>query len=142
MMSPLQRQRRPDALALCARPALSKLTNLFDPLSPPLWHPFAMILRDQTDRAMRALKPRAAAFGDQSILNVINGGIRHRHRTGDFQERRRLDHLHMAPKMPGVVAEVAKPPSAWPGLDLERQRFSVGHYAFGTQLIQHRLKDD
>src|SRR5262245_61262331 len=44
--------------------------------------------------------------------------------------------------MAGVVAEVAIPPPAGPGLDLHLQRPAVGHQAFGAQLVQQRLEGD
>src|SRR5438093_8427733 len=87
---------------------LGVFTNALQPVRPTLRHAVAMLLRDQAHSPVSELQPRARPFGGQSILNVIDGRIRHGHRSVDFKQGWRLDDLHVAPEMAGVVAEIAE----------------------------------
>src|SRR5580692_11569248 len=48
----------------------------------------------------------------------------------------------MAPKVAGIVAEVAKPAPAGPRLDFHGERLAAGHLSFRTKLVQHGFKGD
>jgi hypothetical protein len=60
----------------------------------------------------------------------------------NLQERRRLDDLHMAPKVARIVAEVAVPASAGPRLDFHREWLAAEHLVFRTNLVQHGFEGD
>src|SRR5438477_11221284 len=87
--------------ALAAPWTLGEFANSLNLVPPALAHAVTMLWRDQPHSFVRELEARAAAFGRQSILHVIDRGVRHRHRPADFQQRRRLDDLHMSPEMAG-----------------------------------------
>ncbi len=99
-----------------------------------------MVGSDQAHRPVVEREARFAALRLQAILQVIDGRVRHGHRAHNLQQRWRLDHLHVAPKVPRVVAQVAVPAAAGPRLQFERKRRAIGHLAAWTELVQNRLE--
>src|SRR5258708_31210194 len=72
---------------------------------------------------------------------MIQSRIGHEHRTTELQQNRRLDHLHMAPEVPGAIATIAEPSSAWPRLQDHLQRLSVQVGTGFAKPVQYTLKD-
>src|SRR6202049_4334126 len=72
---------------------------------------------------------------------MIQNRVRHEHRTTELQQNRRLDHLHMAPKVADAIATIAEPSSAWPLLQDHLHRFSVWVGTAFPKSVQYTLKD-
>src|SRR5271166_164352 len=130
--------------SLCLLPILAfrQLANAFQPVLPAFGQAVAMFGQDQSHGAVEEHKARHAPLRLQAVLQVIERRVRHHQRPANLQERRRLDDLHMAPKVAGIVAEVAEPASAGPRLDLHRERLAAGHLPFRTKLFQHGFEGD
>src|SRR6266513_981300 len=101
-----------------------------------------MLGGDQADRAVGELETRLGAFRRQPVLHVRNGRIRHEQRPGDFQERGRLDDLHVPPQMACVVPQIPIPAAARPCLELHGQRRSRPPLIARSDLLQQRLEHD
>ena len=110
--------------------------------SQPLGKPSRCSGRIDPRAAVEERKARHAPLRLQAVLQVIDRRVRHHQRPANLQERRRLDDLHMAPKVAGIVAEVAVPASAGPRFDLHRERLAAGHLPFRTKLVQHGFEGD
>ena len=110
--------------------------------SQPLGKPSRCSGRINPMARWRNTRRRHAPLRLQAVLQVIERRVRHHQRPANLQERRRLDDLHMAPKVAGVVAEVAVPASAGPRLDYHRERLAVRHLPFRTELVEHGLERD
>src|SRR5262249_31802334 len=88
---------------------LSTFRNVTNPLEvvvPSSRHAVAVFGWDFAHRAMREGKPGAGTSLCQSILQVVDRGVGHGKRAGDFQQFRRLEHLNMPPQVSGVIAEI------------------------------------
>src|SRR2546426_7035133 len=113
-------------LTASAERALSTLRhfpNLHEGVAPGL-HPsgegIPMLRRELPDRAVCKPEARDVAFRRQPVLQMCDGRIRHEERPPDFQQRGRLDDLHLPPKMAGAVPKVPVPAAARPRLQLHR----------------------
>src|SRR6476469_4276019 len=91
---------------------LGEFANPPEPEFPAFRHAIAMLGEDQAHGLVRELQARPGAFGGELVLDMIDRGVRHRGGADDFKKRRRLDHLHVAPEMAGVVAQIAEPAPA------------------------------
>src|SRR5262245_60239593 len=97
----------------CLLPLLAfrQLANALQPVLPALRQSVAMFGEDQSHGAVEEHKARQAPLRLQAVFEVIERRVRHHQRPANLQERRRLDDLYMAPKVAGIVAEVAVPAS-------------------------------
>src|SRR2546426_12236337 len=132
------------SLAASAGRAVSTLRhfpNLHEGMAPGL-HPFGdgipMVRRDLPDRAVCKPEARDVAFRRQPVLQMRDGGIRHEERPPNFQERGRLDDLHVPPKMAGAVPKVPVPAAARPRLELHGERPLRRRFLARPQLRQQR----
>ena len=75
----------------------------------------------------------------EAVLQVIGDGIRHEKRSRDFQQHRALDGLDMAPQVPVVVAEVAKPSASGPCLEFH-WHLLFRSFILRTNLFQQSLE--
>ena len=111
-------------------------------MSPAFRHALAVLGRNQAHAAMGESEASFVSFGSEAILNVIHCGIRHHQWPPDFQQLRRLDHLHVTPEMPRVVAQIAEPAPARSGFQLQRHKRAIHHLCFGAQFVEHRCERD
>src|SRR5260221_9911972 len=130
--------------SLCLLPILAfrQVANALQPVLPAFGHSVAMFGQDEPNRAVEERKARHAPFRLEAVLQVIDRGVRHHQRAANLQETRRLDDLHMAPQVAGIVAEVAVPASAGPRLDFHRERLAAEHLIFRPDLVQHGCEGD
>src|SRR4051794_23594326 len=84
-------------------PPFGKFADLVEPIRPTFVDAFAMVVGDQSHRAVRELETSAFPFSCQLVLDEVGARIRHEHRPRDFQQSGRLDHLHVTPEMTSVV---------------------------------------
>src|SRR6185437_12184395 len=86
--------------------------------------------------------PRYSVFLRQSVLHIGDDWKRHHQRSADFQQRGRFDGLYVAPEMTHVVAKVAVPAAAWPGLEPEGHRRSIRSCVERPHLFEHSFEHD
>src|ERR1700722_7733034 len=98
---------------LCLLPilALRQLANSLQPVLPAFGQAVAMFGQDQSQGAVEEHQARNASLRVEAVLQVIDRRVRHHERPANLQEGRRFHNLHMAPKVAGIVAEVAVPAS-------------------------------
>src|SRR5262249_37384824 len=96
-------------------------------------------LGHEAERQVPEGDERPAVDLGEPILHVRDDRRRHEERTGDLEQRRPLDGLDMAPEMAVAVAEIAEPAAAWMGLDDHRQRFAIGRFVGGPNLLEQRV---
>src|SRR6266704_3178110 len=77
--------------------------------------------RNLSNGAMGKLDDGLTTLLAQAIQQMRYCRRRHKQRAMNLQKIVRADGLHMSPQVPGIVAEVAEPPSAGPRLDFHRQ---------------------
>src|SRR5437879_2763084 len=79
------------------------LSSAIQLVGPAFRHAFTMFGSDLADRTVNELEPGCSSLGNQPVLNVIHAGVRHEQRTGNLQQRGRLDDLDVTPEMAGLV---------------------------------------
>src|SRR5262245_28877344 len=80
--------------------------------APARRHAFPVIVLNESQRRMPELDQRSAVRVAEAVLDIGDHRIGHEQRTGDFEQRRTLDGLHVSPEMAVIVAQVAVPPSS------------------------------
>ena len=58
-------------------------------------------------------------------FDMVQRRVRHEHGAAQFQQHRRLDHLHVSPQVADAVAAIAEPPAARPLLQRHLHRFAL-----------------
>src|SRR6185369_12007944 len=76
----------------------------------------------------------------EAVLHIRDDRIGHEQRTGDFEQRRTADGLHVSPEMAVIAAQVAVPPAARPGLDLHRHGLAIACFIVRSDLFEQRGK--
>src|SRR5262245_49790209 len=61
-------------------------------------------------------------------------------RARDLEQHRPLDRLNVVPEMPVVLSDVTEPTTAWPCLQLHRERTVVGDLMAGSELLGSRRR--
>src|SRR5450631_1183398 len=122
-----------------ARPAaLSSRPDAIEDISPALHHTLSVRFLNKSEGGVVKLDQRSAVFLAQPVLHIRDRRIGHKQRSRNFEERRPLDGLYVSPEVSVVIAEVAVPPSARPGLDLHRHRSAVRRFIPRSDLFQQR----
>src|SRR5207245_2736686 len=96
---------------------------------------------DEADRAMAKRYARAARDFFQLDFEMVHRRIRHKHRTAQLQENRRLDYLQVSPEVADAVPAVAEPTSARPLLQNHLQRFAFRSAEALAKPVEHAAED-
>src|SRR5438552_1936910 len=109
---------------------------------PAARHALAVIDLYTADRGMPQGEPRLARFaGGQAKLQVGHGGVAHEEWAGDFEQRRPLDHLNVAPEMPLLAAEVAVPASSRTQFQLHVHVGLLRRIETGPKLLEQGIEN-
>src|ERR1051325_6389635 len=74
-------------------------------------------------------------------FHMVQCRIRHEHRPAEFQQYRRLDHLHVAPEMADAIPTVTKPTATRPLLQNHVHGFAIWIRTALTKADKHGFKD-
>src|SRR5262245_6854577 len=107
------------------------LANSLQAEFPSLRHAIPVLLRDQPDGPVAELDARAVSLGGQAVLEVIDGRVGHWQRPADFQQRGRLDDLHVAPQVSCIISQVPEPASAGPASSFNGSALPSGIWLSG-----------
>ncbi len=77
----------------------------------------------------------------QLHFDVVQRRVGHEHGAAQFQQHRRLDHLHVSPQVADAVAAIAEPPAARPLLQRHLHRFALRVGEAFAEAVQHTAKD-
>lgn len=118
------------------------LGDAFQDLLPAAGHILPVTGVNEADGAVAEIDMRSAGALLQLHFDVVQRRIGHEQGPAQFQQQRRLDHLHVSPEMADAVAAVAEPATARPLLQCHLHGFAlrVGA-AFAEPVQQHAAED-
>src|SRR5512140_688200 len=119
-----RRQDRRALGSLCPGFGSIVLGNEAEHVSPSLGDAGPVFGVEETNGAVAQVDPGAARNLFQSDFHVVKRGIGHKHRSTQFEQRRRLDYLYVSPQMAHAIAAVAKPAPSRPLLEYQLHRFA------------------
>src|SRR5690242_371756 len=64
---------------------------------------------NEADGAMTKIQMRSSGPLLELHFDMVHRRVRHEHRTAQFQQHGRLDHLHMSPQMADAIAAITEP---------------------------------
>src|SRR5260221_2381089 len=94
------------------RTRLSPCADASVDAAPARRHAFPVVVLNESKRRVPELDQRSAVHLTEAVLHIADRRTGHEQRTGDFEQRRTLDGLHLSPEMAVPVAQGAVPPSA------------------------------
>ena len=74
-------------------------------------------------------------------FDMVQRRVGHEHGAAQFQQHRRLDHLHVSPQVADAVAAIAEPAAARPLLQRHLHRFALRVGEAFAQPVQHAAED-
>src|SRR4051794_26921934 len=74
-------------------------------------------------------------------FEMVEGRVRHEHRTAQLEQDRRLDDLYVPPEMLNPMAPVPKPSAAGPFFQLHVHWFAIRAHVALAQPFEHALEN-
>src|SRR6185369_8539993 len=106
---------------------------------PAAHEPLLEVVGNEAERGVAEADERATLHLLEAVLNVRDDRHRHEERSGDLEQRGPLDRLYVAPEVAVVVAQIAKPAAAGPGLEHHGHRHAADSGVAGPHLLQERF---